>query len=651
MAFSLKNWHNQGETPVTPISAASLKDLEKRVTDYADAKTGTASATLTSLRALVAVEETNYYLSEKGKEGWWRLDPTDSSSEDNGGTIIVTTGTQRLKRIIPPGAGYAPEWFGAKGDWKDTTPTLGTGTDDTEAFQKCVNALIAADGGCIELSSKGYYLKGTVYFNQPVGSSVTWVPIIVKGLPSEPGLSRGHSSRIVRTTTGDCFRVNLNASEEGVLGPAETYEGFSVENVSFIGKSVVEGVPVTGMVGIRGWRTRFVVKNVYASRFDYLMLQPETDSKAQDNYCDISTYENISCSFSTKSGMKLYKNDSGKVRGFTFESPLSTVTGALEFYYGAGAVIEDLLYHSTSTEWSPAEESAFLTLFRSRGIKVSGLHIERQLAFNSTIYLANCRDTKIENATAFYAGNTFLKNYVSSFTEISSIYTKDERQSSHYDIQFIGTAAENYGYRSGPLDFAEESGTSRSPISNGAAVQGMIPWISGSYFLPASTGGSGTSVTLGNGFLRVYGIDIREVMSIAAMGAEVVTIGEAGSLFRVGIWTEKNGAPDKLINDFGTINGASATVQDATTGAPIVLTPGRYFVGGVVQNVTTTQPTMRICNAAVMQIPALLATKPTTNQLPVGYMQEGVTGPLGEWTAGRSQATSALLPRIHMKLS
>lgn len=38
MAFSLKKWFNKAESKTTPLNAASLNDLEKRVTDYSDLK-------------------------------------------------------------------------------------------------------------------------------------------------------------------------------------------------------------------------------------------------------------------------------------------------------------------------------------------------------------------------------------------------------------------------------------------------------------------------------------------------------------------------------------------------------------------------------------------------------------------------------------
>lgn len=72
MAFSLKNWKNKGETPTTPISASSLKDVEKRVTDYSDTKvpTGNFGGANTSDQLIAT------------STGWQGLAPTTINPKD-----------------------------------------------------------------------------------------------------------------------------------------------------------------------------------------------------------------------------------------------------------------------------------------------------------------------------------------------------------------------------------------------------------------------------------------------------------------------------------------------------------------------------------------------------------------------------------------
>lgn len=71
MAFSLKNWKNRGESPNTPLTATSLRDLEKRVTDYGDTSPiVTASGSrLRALRDFVSVVDFGAIADYNGTTG------------------------------------------------------------------------------------------------------------------------------------------------------------------------------------------------------------------------------------------------------------------------------------------------------------------------------------------------------------------------------------------------------------------------------------------------------------------------------------------------------------------------------------------------------------------------------------------------------
>ena len=102
----------------------TYRDANNAVTKYKipnqaalDAKAATIdlrAKTLTELRALTTTElSTRYtYLSEDG--GVWQYDPSDNSTADNTGIVVVTGGGKRLKRILN---GYVTlEMFGGSGD-------------------------------------------------------------------------------------------------------------------------------------------------------------------------------------------------------------------------------------------------------------------------------------------------------------------------------------------------------------------------------------------------------------------------------------------------------------------------------------------------------------------------------------------------------
>lgn len=163
----------------------------------------------------------------------------------------------------------------------------------------------------------------------------------------------------------------------------------------------------------------------------------------------------------------------------------------------------------------------------------------------------------------------------------------------------------------------------RPPSSDG----GGIPATSGAYqFLPNATNVS-TSATLGVGTLRVVPFYVARSTTFDRIGAEVSSAGEAGSKFRICVYsTGTDGRPDALVNDAGQIDGTSATVQTITS-TTTLSAPGWYWAGGVVQSVVTTQPTMRTsAQGAYGVMPVNYLSAPTSSQAASGYLMTGVTG-------------------------
>jgi len=95
--------------------------------------------TLSQLRSYTPPQPNEqYYLTDPGHEGHFRYDPTDSSSPDNTGTVLVSSSGARFKRHIE-GKTYNVTWFGAKGNGV---------IDDTPALQAAINA-IPPEGGTL----------------------------------------------------------------------------------------------------------------------------------------------------------------------------------------------------------------------------------------------------------------------------------------------------------------------------------------------------------------------------------------------------------------------------------------------------------------------------------------------------------------------
>ena len=67
---------------------------------------------LTELRTVVPTNKTKlFYLTERNKEGHFWYDSNDTTSADNTGTVLLSTGGRRLKRILQSNNTIYPEWF------------------------------------------------------------------------------------------------------------------------------------------------------------------------------------------------------------------------------------------------------------------------------------------------------------------------------------------------------------------------------------------------------------------------------------------------------------------------------------------------------------------------------------------------------------
>lgn len=98
-----------------------------------------------------------------GGGGIYKYDPNDSTSVDNGGSVIVASDNGRWK--LQSASPWTVEQFGAKGDWNGTS-----GTDNTAVFQNAFNSLGTAGGKIAVSRDKTYYIAGALTI--PVGVDV-----------------------------------------------------------------------------------------------------------------------------------------------------------------------------------------------------------------------------------------------------------------------------------------------------------------------------------------------------------------------------------------------------------------------------------------------------------------------------------------------
>lgn len=181
-----------------------------------------------------------------------------------------------------------------------------------------------------------------------------------------------------------------------------------------------------------------------------------------------------------------------------------------------------------------------------------------------------------------------------------------------------------------------------------ASALGTVPLVSGRYYR-APNGTLGTSATLGVGTFRCVPKFIPSATTISRLGAEVSTVGEAGSKLRLGIYADDGTfRPGALVLDAGTIAGDSNTVQEIT-GLSTTLSRGWYFFGGAVQVVSVTQPTVRALAATFEYAPLDYTAIPTAGAASVGFSMTGVTGALpATFTVGNIVGSA---PSLFMRIA
>ena len=173
---------------------------------------------------------------------------------------------------------------------------------------------------------------------------------------------------------------------------------------------------------------------------------------------------------------------------------------------------------------------------------------------------------------------------------------------------------------------------------------------SGMYYLTTPHTATSTNGAMGNGTGRFSPWTVRRTMQFVRIGAEVTAAGEAGSVVRLGIYADDGtGYPGALVLDAGTIAGDSATVQEITIAQ--VLTPGLYWIGGVVQNAPATRPSLRCISMDLTGlVPLTVGTKPIVNHpAGVGFVGFGMTGALPAVWPTVTPNISAVAARVFVK--
>lgn len=158
------------------------------------------------------------------------------------------------------------------------------------------------------------------------------------------------------------------------------------------------------------------------------------------------------------------------------------------------------------------------------------------------------------------------------------------------------------------------------------------------YYFAGSPGGSGTNAGLGNGTLRLSPWMIAEPITIDSLLCEIITTpGDVGSTLRAAIYnTGANGLPGRPLATGILPTDAIGIPEIAIT--PVRIPAGLLWVGGAIQGVTVTQPTIRTFSTAVEQggggnsafgpagVASGYSVGGVTDALPDPFIMSGVVG-------------------------
>lgn len=169
----------------------------------------------------------------------------------------------------------------------------------------------------------------------------------------------------------------------------------------------------------------------------------------------------------------------------------------------------------------------------------------------------------------------------------------------------------------------------------------------GAYIFPLGGAALASLATLGNSIIRLSPWIVESPFSITKFGAEVVTVGDAGSKVRLGMYLDDGtGYPGALLFDAGQIAGDSATVQELTVNQALPV--GILWVAAGCQAAATTQPVLRGHNTGNSSVYLGSSVIPTAAGMQLGYQMTGISGALPA-TAPAGMATTGAAIRTFVK--
>lgn len=367
----------------------------------------------------------------------------------------------------------------------------------------------------------------------------------------------------------------------------------------------------------------------------YVLNTESTDDETtKETYYGVPHYDNTE---DPVSGVTVFSSDTYNMVRVGGGSLYGRAANQVEFYTAADQVTD----FGTRAGYISSGRWSFL--------------LDAEFGSNST-----ATDTDIRLNTA--AGNNRTITFASAGVGRWIIVADDSTESgsdagsdliirSRTDAGAAKTDVVTFSRADGSATFA---GTVDTP--HGSSAQFALPgqllapraYTSGQYFFCNSQGTTSTGNTTNN-TVRVSPWLVTEAITISRLFAEFTVAGEASSEFRFGIWNDDGaGKPGTLLLDAGTASTAGSPGAFEVTVSQAV-GPGIYWVGGAVQNASSTQPTMRTVNTSAMPTALPLGSSLPSTTAAGTFIQGSVTGAFSDFTASPSLSTIAA--RIGFKVA
>lgn len=151
-----------------------------------------------------------------------------------------------------------------------------------------------------------------------------------------------------------------------------------------------------------------------------------------------------------------------------------------------------------------------------------------------------------------------------------------------------------------------------------------VPFTTGNW---STYGDSITTVVHGaDNDMRLHPAVVLGDFTVDRVAVEVTVAGApAGSVLRLGVYTDQEGQPGLLIKEFGTVAADAVAVPELAVSPSLILPAGVYWMASVAQLSGTTRPTVRVVNRNYSLVSATASLSLASGS---AYLKTAVSGAL-----------------------